>query len=295
MDAAGRFATADAVVGTGPFVMKSVEESVGAQYVRNPNYWKSGRPYVDEVHTRHFNDDQAASAAFLAGQVDLARVPGTEVKNYIARHGANYTPEWYKLMSGIFAVPNVTAKPMDDARVTRALRLLIDQDGLKRAWAELFYVRARTDCGPGVQPGGPPLLSGAGRDEQPIQFAAHAIPVTGETGQRLMERRWAERAELNPSLAELAPAVLSGKMSFDDINPTRIDFVSLEETIAQVGQGTMGSHGGGHLGRGDRAVIMLRKLWERELRALAEGRPLQQWTYRPEMVPQWLTPEPAQV
>jgi hypothetical protein len=29
----------------------------------------------------------------------------------------------------------------------------------------------------------------------------------------------------------------------------------------------------------------LRKIWERELRNLAEGRPIKQWIYRPDMVP----------
>jgi 5,5'-dehydrodivanillate O-demethylase len=33
------------------------------------------------------------------------------------------------------------------------------------------------------------------------------------------------------------------------------------------------------LGRSDKAVILLRKIWERELRALAEGRPLKQWCW----------------
>ena len=40
-----------------------------------------------------------------------------------------------------------------------------------------------------------------------------------------------------------------------------------------------------HLGRSDIGVVFLRKLWERELRALADGRPLKQWVYRPDMVP----------
>ena len=40
-----------------------------------------------------------------------------------------------------------------------------------------------------------------------------------------------------------------------------------------------------HLGRSDRGVFLLRKIWERELKNLAEGRPVKQWVYRSEMVP----------
>jgi len=41
-----KLTTADAVVGTGPFIMKSVQEKVAADYVRNPDYWKPGFPYL---------------------------------------------------------------------------------------------------------------------------------------------------------------------------------------------------------------------------------------------------------
>jgi hypothetical protein len=34
-------------------------------------------------------------------------------------------------------------------------------------------------------------------------------------------------------------------------------------------------------------VFLVRKLWERELRNLKEGRALKQWVYRPEMVPSY--------
>jgi hypothetical protein len=37
------------------------------------------------------------------------------------------------------------------------------------------------------------------------------------------------------------------------------------------------------LGRSDAGVLMLRQLWERELSALAEGRPLKDW-----VIPDWI-------
>jgi len=51
----------------------------------------------------------------------------------------------------------------------------------------------------------------------------------------------------------------------------------VEDYVAQVGQGSIADHADYHLGRNDVVVILLRKLWERELRALAEGKPLKQW------------------
>src|SRR5690606_8232999 len=76
VERAGRFATADVAVGTGPFVAQSAEQNVGGEYTRNPEYWKPGFPYLDGIRTQHFADEQPAYAAFRAGQVDVTRFTG---------------------------------------------------------------------------------------------------------------------------------------------------------------------------------------------------------------------------
>ncbi|HWP28872.1 MAG TPA: ring-hydroxylating oxygenase subunit alpha, partial [Chloroflexota bacterium] len=47
----------------------------------------------------------------------------------------------------------------------------------------------------------------------------------------------------------------------------------------QVGQGVIADRTRERLGRSDVQLILLRKIWRRELRALAEGRPLKQWRH----------------
>jgi 5,5'-dehydrodivanillate O-demethylase len=84
---------------------------------------------------------------------------------------------------------------------------------------------------------------------------------------------------------DLVRAVLEGRLRLDDIDPNRTDHVLIEDEVAQTGQGAIANRSREHLGRGDIGIVLLRKLWERELRALADGRPLKQWTYRPDMVP----------
>lgn len=143
VEKAGKFATPDTAVGTGAFIMKSLQENVGSEYVRNPAYWKPGRPYLDGVRVRHFNDEQTAYAAFLASQIDIARVPGREAKAYIAKQGPNYTPLWYADQGGLIAYPNLRVKPFDDLRVPRALRLLIDHQEMITAWAEVWHGKGR--------------------------------------------------------------------------------------------------------------------------------------------------------
>lgn len=132
-------------------------------------------------------------------------------------------------------------------------------------------------------------------DEHHATFVVQRIPVTGEAAQRYLERRRARQArqEAVPR-AELIEAVLSGKMRVDDLDRERRDIIGLQDAIAQAAQGVIADRNQYRLGRSDVGVILLHKLWERELRALAEGRPLKQWRRPADMVPtKWLASAPA--
>jgi len=122
-------------------------------------------------------------------------------------------------------------------------------------------------------------------DENHIHFEVRAIAMTGERGRAWIEERREMRAKAEQDRPELVRAILAGKLRLSEVDPNRIDFVMLEDEIAQTGQGAIAARGNEHLGRSDRGVFLLRKIWERELRNLAEGRPVKQWVYRPEMVP----------
>lgn len=145
VDKAGKFASADTVVGTGAFTMTTDEEMVGADFVRNPEYWKPGLPYLDAFRTKFFNapGDQGAWAAFLSGQLSATVAPGGEVKKYIGQQGPGYSPLWFRDTTEWMLTPNTKMKPFDDARVTKALRLLCDHEAFKSAWAESSFGRGQ--------------------------------------------------------------------------------------------------------------------------------------------------------
>jgi 5,5'-dehydrodivanillate O-demethylase len=122
-------------------------------------------------------------------------------------------------------------------------------------------------------------------DESHIHFEVRAIPLTGEQGRKWIEERREVRAQAEKDRPELVRQILAGKLHLNDVDPDRVDFVMVEDEVAQTGQGAIAVRSNEHLGRSDRGVFLLRKIWERELRNLAEGRPLKQWSYRPDMVP----------
>jgi 5,5'-dehydrodivanillate O-demethylase len=118
-------------------------------------------------------------------------------------------------------------------------------------------------------------------DHRSLEFRLRRLPLTGAVAKAYRERRAALAAEPKVSVAQMGEAVLSGKLRFEELDSffkDKIALVHAQDYVAQVGQGAMAERAQEHLGRSDTGVILFRKIWERELRALADGRPLKKWT-----------------
>lgn len=61
----------NAGIGTGPYKLKEFKPGVRSVVVRNDNYWKPGRPYLDEIEMVGITDESARVNALLSGQLDL--------------------------------------------------------------------------------------------------------------------------------------------------------------------------------------------------------------------------------
>jgi peptide/nickel transport system substrate-binding protein len=55
-------------VGTGPFMLKDFQPNVSLTYVKNPNYWEKGLPYLDGIEINTVPDPMTTVLAFKAGQ-----------------------------------------------------------------------------------------------------------------------------------------------------------------------------------------------------------------------------------
>ena len=117
-------------------------------------------------------------------------------------------------------------------------------------------------------------------DEHSLEFRLRRSPVIGEAARVFRQSRAALLAKEKASVTALGDGVLSGRVRFQDLDQyfqDKIALVHTQDYVSQVGQGTIADRTKEHLGRSDAGVILFRKIWERELRALAEGRPLKKW------------------
>ncbi len=61
----------NAGIGTGPYKVKEFKPGVRSIAVRNDNYWKPNRPYLDEIEYVGISDESARINALLAGELDM--------------------------------------------------------------------------------------------------------------------------------------------------------------------------------------------------------------------------------
>jgi 5,5'-dehydrodivanillate O-demethylase len=119
-------------------------------------------------------------------------------------------------------------------------------------------------------------------DQNCVSFVVDFLPLTGDAARQYRKRRQKARQEMRVSPNELAEAILAGKLRVEEIE-LRIPIYYLfwiEDYVVQVGQGPFAPRAADHLGKVDQGVFLLRKIWERELKAVAEGRPLKEWKGR---------------
>jgi 5,5'-dehydrodivanillate O-demethylase oxygenase subunit len=117
-------------------------------------------------------------------------------------------------------------------------------------------------------------------DENHKTFIIERLALPPDAIDAYRARRDAQERELAalPPVEDVVGAILAGRMKLFDA-ADRPDFLSIQDHVAQIGQGAIEDRSAECLGRSDRAIVLLRKLWERDLRALQDGREPTKWIY----------------
>jgi peptide/nickel transport system substrate-binding protein len=113
-------------IGSGPFKYQSFTPGQQSTFVRHPNYWQSGRPYVDKLVITNYPDETSQVNALISGEIDMAAkltsgsISGVKNAGHtvmIAQSGA-----WDPILF------RVDAAPFNDPRVREALKLIADRE-----------------------------------------------------------------------------------------------------------------------------------------------------------------------
>jgi hypothetical protein len=126
-------------------------------------------------------------------------------------------------------------------------------------------------------------------DEHHMDVSLNLALATDEQIEEYQRRRQVALAKEPAPVMELLQSVLEGKMTPAELAKYDLHGASgnLMDGVARWGQGTIPDRTQDHLGRSDVAPILYRRIFEREIRALAEGRPLTQWRWPLELHAEW--------
>ena len=117
--------------GSGPFFLQNVQRGAQYSFVRNPDYFKPGLPYLDGIVQPIIQDTSVAQTAFLLNKVDIAGGnPSPSNKPLYDQKVKSGAIEMLTYESGcrpVGVVMNSTKPPFSDKRLREAVNLAIDR------------------------------------------------------------------------------------------------------------------------------------------------------------------------
>ena len=116
-------------IGTGPFKFVEYKPGEHVRLVKNPDYWKPGRPYLDGIDFTIIPNRSTAMLAFVAGQFDmtypylLTVQLEKELKSQMPTAECTLAP----VNSSVNLIVNRDKPPFDNADLRRAMALTLDR------------------------------------------------------------------------------------------------------------------------------------------------------------------------
>jgi len=117
-------------IGTGPFKVAEFKPGDAVRLVKNTEYWKPGRPYLDGIVYRVIPSTATRLLAFVSGQVDMtnvATVTPQTVKDVYAQVPNAVCSSSGTMVSGAVLI-NHSVAPFDNPNVRRAISLALDRN-----------------------------------------------------------------------------------------------------------------------------------------------------------------------
>src|SRR5665647_176269 len=124
-------------LGTGPFVIDSWTPGQKIVATRNPNYWDTGKPYLDTINFDLTTNPSTALLRLERGEVDVLG-DGIPSADYLR---TKQDPTWSKYVydaseiATFYVFMNVKEKPFTDAKVRQAVGYAIDTARIQKLLA----------------------------------------------------------------------------------------------------------------------------------------------------------------
>jgi 5,5'-dehydrodivanillate O-demethylase len=215
-------------------------------WVRDSNYWNGIENSCDQVHVNfvHRNSELAESGA----QREIPKIEAVETE-YGIRRDVTYSDGAVRTAHTIMPTASLVQVYDDEA-----------------GWMPHLSYRIPID------------------DTRHLNLSASLARVTGAAAERFELRRKARAAEIAalPPVEEIVDRVMRGELYLHDLK--RPDIIAIQDAVALRAQPEIGVREPDRLGKSDIQIIVLRKIWSREMRALETGEALKAWSVPADLV-----------
>ncbi len=123
------------VIGSGPFIFDKFDKGVQVVAKRNPDYYFTGTPYVDEVDLLIIPEDATAIAGLRSKTIDIVGVSQTD-RTAVAMSNPDLQVIDFPQNLLTFMYWRVDAPPFNDIRVRQAVSLGLDRDEMNQVLFE---------------------------------------------------------------------------------------------------------------------------------------------------------------
>jgi peptide/nickel transport system substrate-binding protein len=116
-------------IGTGPFILETLDPEGTTVLVANPNYWE-GAPSIEKIKIISIPDSQARVQALLSGQIDMLRHISAQEK-VLFENNPKFKLQQVSTGDWLSAIVFRTdTEPFTDVRVRKALRIAADRQAM---------------------------------------------------------------------------------------------------------------------------------------------------------------------
>jgi peptide/nickel transport system substrate-binding protein len=172
-------------IGTGPFRFVEFKANESIKLVRNPDYWRKGRPYLDGIEFTIIPNRSTAILAFVAGKFDMA-FP-THITIPLLKDIKSQAPNAVCVVEPTNVATNIivnsTAPPFDNLDVRRAMALALD----RKAFISILF-EGQADIGGTMEPAPAGLWSMPKEMLESIPGYGPDVAANREEAKKLMQK-----------------------------------------------------------------------------------------------------------
>jgi peptide/nickel transport system substrate-binding protein len=116
-------------IGTGPFKFVDLKRGESIKFVRNSDYWKKGKPYLDGIEWKVIENRSTRILAFVAGEFDMTF--SADVTIPLLKDITSQAPKAICELAPNYVstnlIVNPTAPPFSDPKIRKAMAMTLDR------------------------------------------------------------------------------------------------------------------------------------------------------------------------